>query len=89
MWLLPIEAEEEDARQARKHILTYALLKEENRAKKHGSKVQIMEKRKSATERGMGERAELNFRTKQEMYLAFAAEENTNPGKGQNSLTER
>lgn len=55
MWLLPIGAEEEDARQARKCILIYALLKEENRAKKHGSKVQIMEKRKSSTERGMGQ----------------------------------
>jgi len=51
---LPIEAEEEDARQAR-NILTYALLKKESRAKKHGSKVQIMGKRRSSTERGMGQ----------------------------------
>lgn len=31
MWLLPVEGEEEDARQARKHVLRYGLFKEENK----------------------------------------------------------
>lgn len=35
MWLLPVEDKKEDAKQARKHVFRYGLLKEEHREQRN------------------------------------------------------
>lgn len=57
-----------------------------NVAKEYGGKGQITGKRKN---KERNKTAEMKQRTEQGMCLAFAAEENRNPGKRQSSPTQR
>lgn len=62
MGLFPIEAEEEDTRQARKHILRYALLKEDNRTQRNMD--QRHKENQAERQRNGTDIAELKFRTR-------------------------